>query len=149
MRERDVKLMTMKTMMMMIIWKTRESNVMMIRWMILARLIVVIFSAKKILSMNFICWIADRLIERFEVQLRMIAVYLMIEKMKIAVWLIQKNVVLLIEMIAVWLTAKMKIVVWLIIFFCSEIKLIELIVLEMMILIFVIRIVIVSVTNNL
>jgi hypothetical protein len=117
--------------------------------MILARLIVVIFSAKKILSMNFICWIADRLIERFEVQLRMIAVYLMIEKMKIAVWLIQKNVVLLIEMIAVWLTAKMKIVVWLIIFFCSEIKLIELIVLEMMILIFVIRIVIVSVTNNL
>jgi hypothetical protein len=61
--------------------------------MILVRLIVVIFSAKKILSMNFICWIADRLIERFEVQLRVIAVYLMIEKMKIVIWLIREIVV--------------------------------------------------------
>jgi hypothetical protein len=74
--------------------------------MILVRLIVVIFSAKKILLMNFICWIADRLTERFEIQLRVIVVYSMIEKMGIAVWLIQRTVVLLIEMIAVWLTRK-------------------------------------------
>jgi transcriptional regulator of nitric oxide reductase len=55
--------------------------------MILMKSIVVIFSAKRILFVNLICWIADRLIERFEVQLRVIAVYLMIEKMKIDVWL--------------------------------------------------------------
>jgi hypothetical protein len=159
MRERDARLMTMRTATMMIIWKTRESIEMMTRWMILMRLIVVIFSIRKILSMNLIYWIADRLIERFEVQLRMIIVYLMIEKMRIAVWLIEMM------MIAVWLTRKivvwlieMKIVVWCAIFLCSEIELmIELIVLELnelivreaMILIFVIQIVIVSVTNNL
>ncbi len=161
MRERDVRLMTMRTTMMKIVWETRKSIEMMTQWMILARSIVVIFSAKKILSMNLICWIADRWIERFEVQLRMNVVCSMIQKlkmmidvwlsltMKIVVWWIEKSVVLLIEMIAVWLTAKMKIVVWLIIFLCSEIELFELIVLLVMILIFVIRIVIVLVTNNL
>jgi hypothetical protein len=137
--------------------------------MILAKLIVVIFSVEEILLTNLIWWIDwlierlrnERLIEHLEIQSKMSAVYLIIEKMRIAVWLIEspKVAVWLIEitMIAVWLTreivvwlTEMRIVVWLTIFLCSEIELIiEVIVLEMMILIFVIQIVIVSVINNL
>jgi hypothetical protein len=113
--------------------------------------------------MNLICWIADRLIERFKVQLKMSVVCSMIQKLKmmIDVWLTvtMRIVVWWVEMmmIAVWLIRyivawlnEMKIVVWLTIFLCSKIKLmIELIVFEMMILIFVIRIEIESITNNL
>ncbi len=128
-------------MMMMSVWRTRKLIEMMTRWMILARLIVVIFSLRMVLLTGLIWWIDwlikrlldDRLIERLKIQLRVIAIYLVIEKIMIAVWLTEK------------------IVVWLIIFLCSEIELmIELIVFELMILIFVIQIEIeLFVTNNL
>jgi hypothetical protein len=71
----------------------------MTRWIILARLIVVIFSVKKILLTSLIWWI-DWLID-FEIKLKIIAIYLMIKKMKIAVWLIKKIVVLLIKMMMI------------------------------------------------
>ncbi len=86
-------------MMIMNVWKTRELIEMMTRWIILARLIVVIFSVKKILLTSLIWWI-DWLID-FEIKLKIIAIYLMIKKMKIAVWLIKKIVVLLIKMMMI------------------------------------------------
>jgi hypothetical protein len=113
----------------------------MTRWMILTRLIIVIFSAKKILLTSLIWWIKwwierlhdERLIEHLKIQSKMNAVYLMIEKMKIAVWLIKRLRIAIwlidMTMIAVWLTRKIvvwlteiKIVNWLTIFFVQKLN---------------------------